>query len=257
MSYILNALTGQLTPYPQILIRRESNGALLIGDFGGDPRGANSITLQSSRTLASQVASGLLSLAIGSYSTASGNHSTAIGEISTASGVGSIAIGNISSSTNSSSISIGDGATASGISSLSIGNSSTAIGDGSIAIGQFSTASGFYSTASGYYSTASGYYSTAIGNYVSTHINSTSEFGCWGDAVTRKGSVRTQENGAVAITFPTTDSATTASIASAGSETDGTVAVSMLTFRINTTGTSLFIEANFGGSIKTGTVVLV
>jgi len=66
---------------------------------GGNARGANSVDLQTLRTINDQVASGLGSFVAGTESSASGNKSIAIGAYATASGDRSIAIG-IGSSSN-------------------------------------------------------------------------------------------------------------------------------------------------------------
>ena len=109
-------------------------------DGSGNALGTNALDIQSSRSAATQVASGTNSSAIGSRNTASENYSSAIGYDNTASG------------TNSS----------------AIGYDNIASGYGSSAIGSRNTASGYYSSAFGYRTTTTvnetfeaGYWSNA------------------------------------------------------------------------------------------------
>jgi hypothetical protein len=60
---------------------------------GGNVRGTNAIDLQTTRTAATQVASGTRSVVIGARNTASGTDAVAVGYLSVASGVYSVAIG--------------------------------------------------------------------------------------------------------------------------------------------------------------------
>lgn len=113
--------------------------------IGGNPRGLGAVDLQTLRSAATQVASGVGSFAMGFQNIASGTASFAMGAGSTASGSLSFAIG---------------ASTASGSNSASMGLSS-ATSDYTTAMG-FGTASTSFATAAGS-STASGSYSTAIG----------------------------------------------------------------------------------------------
>ena len=109
--------------------------ALVGGDVSGNARGGFAIDIQSSRSTASQVASGPLGVSVGINNTASGAYS----------------------------ITIGVGSSASGARSSASGYQNNASGAKSTASGYSNNASGANSTASGYYSTASGEGCTAIG----------------------------------------------------------------------------------------------
>lgn len=131
---------------------------------GGNARGANAIDLQTSRSIASQVASSAFSVVIGNFCTASGpvRGAYAIGYACTASGIAATAIG--------------DNATASGQQSLAIGSYPTASGIYATAM-QYANASGQYSFAHGYDAYASQQCSTAFGFQVSANRQSMSVFG--------------------------------------------------------------------------------
>jgi hypothetical protein len=110
---------------------------------GGNARGAKAVDLQTSRTAASQVASGEKSVIIG-------------GQNNTASGVGSCVFSSRES-------------TASGeYSTVISARASTASGFYSTVIGQLNTASGAYSVAAGIIATAAADYSFAFGLYART-----------------------------------------------------------------------------------------
>lgn len=118
------------------VITPRGTGAFILGPMpdgtatGGNARGANAVDLQTSRSAATQVASGTRAIAIGTSCTASAVNTIAIGR-ATASGGSSLAIGT-------------DSATASGPGSIAIGfDSITASASCSVAIG----ASGASSTA--------------------------------------------------------------------------------------------------------------
>lgn len=126
--------------------------------IGGNPRGLGAVDLQTQRTAATQVASGLGSFVMGFGSTASGTRSFAMGEFCTASGAQSVAMGSGLASGNYS-LAVA-ASTASGSYSAAMGASTASI-DYSTAMG-IAFASGFYSTATGS-SSATGQYSTAMG----------------------------------------------------------------------------------------------
>jgi hypothetical protein len=105
---------------------------------GGNKRGNFAVDLQTERTSATQVASGIAAAIVGGYgNTASGGTSTAMGSYTSASGG----------------------------SSTAMGIWTTASGNGSIAMGIMSDASGVYSTAMGANTTAPSAYETVIGRY--------------------------------------------------------------------------------------------
>jgi hypothetical protein len=127
---------------------------------GGNKRGQNAVDLQTSRTLASHVASGNYStVSGGAYNTASGNYSTVSGGFHN------------TASTPSSTVSGGDNNTASvGVSTVSGGSGNTASGYSStVSGGVANTANGYSSTVSGgVANTASGSRSTISGGESNT-----------------------------------------------------------------------------------------
>ena len=127
----------------RIKVETANGNAVSIGDLGGNARGSGSVTIQASRSLATQVASGTNSVAIGNNANASAN----------------------------SAIALGNSASASGENSISLGESSIASSDYSVAIGAEASAWGGNATASGSYATASGDYSTASGNGANASAN--------------------------------------------------------------------------------------
>ena len=77
---------------------------------GGNARGANAVDLQTVRTLATRVASGLQSFVAGGNNTASGNGAAALGSVNTASGNFSFAVGNLCTASGVASIALGENA---------------------------------------------------------------------------------------------------------------------------------------------------
>lgn len=110
---------------------------------GGNKRGAGAVDLQTTRTAATQVASGPNSFAAGLRSLASGNASVAVGQACSATGVGCIAMGASCSSSG-----VG-GSTAIGLSVIASGESAVAMGVGTEASGALSMATGAYTTTRG------------------------------------------------------------------------------------------------------------
>ena len=110
---------------------------------GGNARGANSADLQTSRALATQVASGQYSLVGGFSSTSSARCTVALGYECLASG--------------SDSVSLGMRNTASGINSTAIGRNCGAYGEFAVAIGGYNSAGAQNSLATGLYSSAYGW----------------------------------------------------------------------------------------------------
>ncbi|MBL19533.1 MAG: hypothetical protein CMC82_06885 [Flavobacteriaceae bacterium] len=135
--------------------------------------GANAVDLSYQQSSSStKGATGQLSTAMGSHTTASGSRSTAMGSYTTASGVDSTAIGHDTTASGDYSTAIGENTTASGETSIAMGYQSTASGVASTAMGK-STASGTYSTAMGYDTVASGIGSTAMGRSIASDFAST------------------------------------------------------------------------------------
>jgi len=252
--------TGTIRKFSQLRI--ESNGAVTGGDLSGNARGANALDIQSSRSAATQVASGTNSSAIGSRNTASENYSSAIGYDNTASGTNSSAIGSRNTASGNNLSAIGYDNIASGYGSSAIGSRNTASGNYSSAFGYQNTASGYYSSAFGYdntasgtnssaigsRNTASGYYSSAFGYRTTTTVNETFEAGYWSNASTRSTAVRLHPNGQVAMTIEDSATAPTDGGATAGSEADGTLGRGM--FAIQKNGTALTLYYNNAGTIQ-------
>jgi hypothetical protein len=242
--------------------RIDSNGAVSIGDLGGDARGGGSITIQASRSSASQVASGGNALAIGNNSTVSGYYATAVGYNATVSGYYATAMGYAASASGSSSTAMGYAASASGSSSTAVGASASA-GLGSIAMGNHAAAMGSYATASGRYASASGLssiamgnhvtasqsYSGAFGHYVKSAVAKVQELGYWINTSTRKGAVRVHGTGMVAMTIQDRATAYADGGATKGSEADDTVIREGFAIRRN--GDVILIDVNIGGTVKT------
>lgn len=104
------------------------------GSVLGNARGTGAVDLQTSRTAATQVASGVGSFAAGAQNTASGTYSVTIGAQNTASGSQSIALGVSCVTSGSRAISAGQSCTALGQGSAAFGWSSTARYSGQLAI---------------------------------------------------------------------------------------------------------------------------
>ena len=170
----LTAVTG--TTNGDFAIIPKGNGAILaqIPDgtiTGGNKRGANSVDLQTGRTVSTNVASGQYSVTLGYNCKASATNA--------------IAIGSTSYATASRAIALGGNAFSSGIGSCAIGGdggASYASGDGSFAVGGTgTTASGFESVAMSCAS-ASGTNSFAMGFSSASGTNSVAMGGQFGGA---------------------------------------------------------------------------
>ena len=171
----LPAIDGSLlTSLPSVLqfISSTSSYTLQTPDntiTGGNARGIGAVDLQTIRSVNTQVASGIRSVAMGYNNTASGDQSVAMGYNNTASGIRSVAMGSSNIASSSSSVAMGYNNTAIGAQSVAMGNSNNATGIQSVAMGVNNTASGTYSVAMGIGNTASGTYSVAMGNYGNTN----------------------------------------------------------------------------------------
>jgi hypothetical protein len=141
-----------------LVLTPKGTGALIAGPkpdgttTGGNARGAGAIDIQTSRTAATQVASGLAGICIGTRNAATANEfpSTAIGQSNTVSVSGSVAIG------QSNTITAGDyGNVAIGMQN----NASLAANSGAVAIGRTNTSAG-----SGAVSLGVGNQATALGS---------------------------------------------------------------------------------------------
>jgi len=228
--------TGRAVAPGYLRMRRDANGAISIGDLGGDARGADSVTIQAARASATRVASGNSATAVGVSTTASGNYATAIGASATASGNYATAIGT--------------SATASALRATAIGMSTTASGNASCAIGYSATASGYFATASGYYTSASGYGSGAFGFAVRISTALVQELGTWSDYGTvRDGAVRIHGTGMVAQTIENRATAYIDGGATVGSEADNTILRNGFALRRN--GNEILIDLNIAGTVTT------
>ena len=134
--------------HADIVLTPKGDGALVVGRFpdnsrfGGNPRGAYAIDLQSLRGAATQVASGDRSIAIGLSCTASNISSITIGSSATSIALQSLAIGSTVASRGTQSIAIGtDRTTSSGLHSIAIGDTSIASAQDACAIGVAAIAS--------------------------------------------------------------------------------------------------------------------
>ncbi len=143
---------------------------------GGNKRGANSVDMQTSRSSATQVASGNNSFLAGRMNTASGGDSASFGVQNTSSGnLGSFTAGWINTASNQCTVAMGFGNIASALYSSSFGNSNNSSGQTSFTACHLNTASGISSFAVGSTNTASGENSSVRG-YLS---NSFSLKGRW------------------------------------------------------------------------------
>lgn len=110
-------------------------------------------------------ASGPVSTAMGTHTTASGNYSTAMGDNTTAGGLNSTAMGYFTAAIGAKSTAMGNDTYASGNNSTALGYSTRATGSHSIAMGLYTQSGGEAATAMGNNSGASGESSTAMGRY--------------------------------------------------------------------------------------------
>jgi len=135
---------------------------------GGNKRGANAIDLQTYRTNAINVASGIAAFASGADNNANGITSVALGNSNTASGTGSVSIGYGNISSNDASFSAGINNNSNGFRSTTLGAFNNSSSDYAVSIGASNTASGGYSVALGRSNTASGSNSTVGGGVINT-----------------------------------------------------------------------------------------
>jgi len=213
-----------------------------IGE-GNTSSGAYSSALGNSNT-----ASGYASSAIGSNNNSSGLNSSALGRSNTASNYYSYAFGFANTASGQESSAFGNANTASGLYSSAFGRSNNASQSYSLAFGNANTSSGAYSSAFGQQTTASGNYTTAIGRYAKSTVDSTTEIGNWSDTTNRAGAIRLHSDGQQASTIRDSASAPTDGGATAGSETNGTLARGMFTIQKN--GTAVTLYYNNAGTIE-------
>jgi trimeric autotransporter adhesin len=257
--------------------RIDANGAVSVGDLGGNARGANAINIQAARSAVTQVASGENAVTIGSRATASDERAIALGYEASASAFGATASGTYAnassaratasgydaSATNDYATALGKSATASGNSGTASGYGATASGDYSTATGNLATASGIHSIASGSNANASGYGASAFGFVARTTQNNSSAFGhrvksatanaqelgYWSNSTTRAGAVRVHGTGMVGMTIQNRTTKYADGGATAGSEADNTLIRNGYTIRRN--GDAIHLDVNIGGTVKT------
>lgn len=125
---------------------------------GGNKRGANAVDLQTSRTAATQVASGAQAFQAGQNNTASGAQSVALGVGNTSSGARTFAYGNANTVSATDAFAIGNTNTVSGVASGALGNFGTTNGiQGQLVLGHNSTVLGRFQTGfTGLYQTTTG-----------------------------------------------------------------------------------------------------
>ena len=153
----------------------------------GNARGEGAVDLQTIRTTADQVASGIGSVVLGGYKNkASGQYSIAFGENNQATDVGAIAIGLGNTATARGSVAIGG---------YNAGNDSTGTGS-SITGGESNIASSTYSTISGgQANTAStNTHATVVGGYQNTSSGQYSVSGGWVNVASGSASVSLGRN---------------------------------------------------------------
>jgi hypothetical protein len=138
--------------------------------IGGNARGMGAIDLQTIRSSATQVASGISSAAVGGNNIASGVYSVAIGQSNYSTGTSSISMGNGNNSSNSYSVTMGQNNIASGQYGVAIGYNQNATGYMSTSIGGFgNTVPGQYSVGMGVQCLVSGDISFASGEGATTN----------------------------------------------------------------------------------------
>lgn len=181
---------------------------------GGNKRGANAIDLQTTRIVATNVASGTQSVVIGSNSTASGAVAVAIGDQALASNSYATAF-SLSTASGQRTFAFGFQAMASGDYAVALGGNSsgasTASGENSVVIGMNNIASGQYSVAIGLGNTSNAINSFALGRSSSAfsvsgrQVYASGREATDGDAQTSKFILRERTTGNTATTL-TTDS---------------------------------------------------
>lgn len=158
-------------------LKQATTNAVILGDVSGNPRGSYALDLQSGRTLATQVASGTCSVAVGVGNIASSFRSSALGAFNTASGCFSSAFGYNNTASGCGASTFGLGNTATGIHSVAFGYTNTASGCRSSSFGTQNTASGVYSLAVGRANCARGINSIAVGLTNAATVDNSAAFG--------------------------------------------------------------------------------
>lgn len=162
------------------VLKRQSNGAIILGDITGDSRGSNSLDLQSSRSASTQVASGDGTVAVGINNTAATLNSSAIGFSNIA--TGQFSPNNAVGANNTANgllyaDAFGNLNTATSYNSTSFGLANNATSVNTSAFGQLNNATSTEAQAFGRYNQAVNFASKAFGGFNSSYGNSASAFG--------------------------------------------------------------------------------
>ena len=204
--------------------------------------GPNAITIQGSRGLVTQVASGTNSIAIGTNTKAEGDQAVVIG-------IGSQATDNNGTAVGSNTIASASHCTAIGTFSKAEG------GFGSCAFGTSVLAGGAGSLAYGYTCQAKQSKSAVFGRNVINNTANTAEIGWWSGTGNsdRRGAVRMDSQRNVSFSIKTTAVVMTDGGSQNGSEAANTLGRQMIAFRRN--GNDFYLDANdSGGNITTVTL---
>ena len=137
---------------------------VIIGDLTGNTRGSEAIDIQTERTTATRVASGLRSVAIGGQNTVSNSYGVGIGYLNTNSGQYANAIGSSNNTSGSYASAFGRSNTASASYATVVGSFNSATQQSATAIGYSNTSSGSESSALGFTNNASATNASAVGN---------------------------------------------------------------------------------------------
>jgi hypothetical protein len=117
---------------------------------GGNARGARSVDFQTSRTAATQVASGSSSVIFaGVNNTASGSNASCAGSGNTASGAESFVAGLTCTASNQSAIAFGQGSSATGSRSVAIGNGASSTATNAFSFGRDCSSTNTFTLATG------------------------------------------------------------------------------------------------------------
>jgi hypothetical protein len=191
--------TSADTNPPGLVIETKGTAPIVAGFIpdgtatGGNARGANAVDLQTSRTAATQVASGANSFTAGLSNTSSGAQSVSIGWLNTASGNRSTSIGRSNSVSGNESVAIGYTQTISGAQCVGFGYSNTigASAISSVVMGDSNIVTTSYSTAFGLQTNDHGIYGSTL--FATGRISST------GDAQSGKYIIRGRATASAAI----------------------------------------------------------
>ncbi len=144
-----STFAGDISSSARFKLLETGTLATILGDVTGNARGTSALDIQSHRSAATQVASGLNAIAIGYDNTNSGQSSLVVGNTNTDSSNFTTVIGNNNSASNGSAVAVGGSNTASGQQGIALGYNNTASGDNSSANGVGNIASGDNSHAVG------------------------------------------------------------------------------------------------------------